>query len=177
MRNLQLITITMLAIAISAVHARSGALDLRLIEGDYKLSFQSQNDGEKIAANDTLRIVRHGPDAVYFSLGLEFLNGHTCFLDGIAAQRGSELISRKPIMDGRECRMRIVVEDGTLKFHDEGRRCQFSCGARGGYSGAGFRLSLRRPLRNVAAFRPSDEFRSAVKAYEALPPETASSQD
>ena len=178
MRYLRLMAITMIAVAVGAVH-RSEALDLRLIEGRYKRSFQSEYiGGGKYTASDDLRIVRHGAQAAYFSLGLGFVNGHTCFLDGIAAQRGDELVFRKAILDGRECRMRIVLERGTVKFHDEDRRCQeFSCGARGGYSGVGFRLSLRRPFRNAAALRRSDEFKSAVAAYDALPPETALSRD
>ena len=179
MGHLRFMAIAMLAFALGAVHARSEPFDLRLIEGDYKRRFQSEYiGGEKFDASDDLRIVRHGANAAYFSVSLTFVNDHTCYLDGIATLRGTELIFRKPIGDGRECRMRIVVERGTIKFHDEDRRCQeISCGARGGYTGADFRLSLRRSLRDAAAFRRSEEFRSAVEAYEALPPETSSSRD
>ena len=178
MRDLRL-AVAVLEVSAGAVHARSEALDLRLIQGDYKRRFQSEYiGGGKYAASDHLRIVRHGANAAYFSVSLDFVNGHTCFLDGIAVQRRAELIFRKLMMDGRECRMRIVVERGRVKLHDEDRRCQqFSCGARGGYSGVDFRLSLRRPLRNAAAFRRSEEFRSAVEAYESLPPVSVSCRD
>lgn len=179
MRYLRHTAIAMLGVATGVVHARGGPLDLRLIQGDYKRNFQSEFvGGEKFNASDDLRIVQYTANAAYFSISLIFANDHSCYIDGIAALKIGELLYRKPIGDGRECRMRIGVERGTVKFHDEDRRCQeFSCGARGGYSGADFRLSLRRPLKNVAAFRRSVEFKSAVTAYDALQPEMSSSRD
>ena len=154
--------------------AESQTLDLRRIEGDYKVRVHSAlSGGERYTADNELRIARHGAGAAFVSVSLNFFNGHECYLSGIAAVQGRSLVYRAPGEPAFDCRLRVNVDRGRITFDDEGFRCQrMTCGARGRYGGPEFPLSARRPLRNAAALRRSEEFTKAVETFEGLPPET-----
>lgn len=163
-----------LALSAGLAQAENQTLNLRRVEGDYKVRVHSAlSGGETYSANNELQIVRHAQGAAFVSVFLNFYNGHECFISGIAAVRGRTLIYRSPDGFEPECRLQVKVGRDRITFDDEGYRCQTrSCGARGHYYGAEFRLAARRPLRNAAAVRRSEEFTKAVEAFESLPPET-----
>ena len=163
--------LTLVALASGPATAETRALNLRSIEGDYYVRFRNELvGGEKYMAKDWLRIVRHGDKAAYFSVALEFYNGHECSLSGIAALQGDALVYRAPDEPDYDCRLEIRVEKSKFVFSDEGNRCRrLTCGARGGYGGKSFPLAARRVLKNAAALRRSEEFREALDTFEKLP--------
>lgn len=165
--------ITMWAVS-STAFAAERRLDLREIEGDYKVPGQSEMvGGPKYKTTNELQIVRHGDKSAFVSVYLEFLNGHECYLSGIAAWQNGMLVYRKPAQQGSSCRLIVKVNRREIGFEDVGSGCQsMTCGARGFYDGATFPLSRRRPVHDAAALRRSDEFRQAVTTFEALPADT-----
>jgi len=148
-------------------HAAGAAgLDLDKIAGRYVVGFTNGNvEGGRYHSEDLLEIVKIAPDAVYFRTHLEFFNGHECELSGVAEVSGPSLIYRDP---PQQCELRLDVAGGKITFDDKDYHCrEQSCGMRGGYSGAAFKLSLRRPICDRQKLLGSSDYADALKAYEA----------
>jgi hypothetical protein len=91
--------------------------------------------GEKYRTENVLEIVKVSPTSAYFRTRLEFFNGHTCILWGIANIEGNELVYRGgPNAEEKECVLRLRLERGHIAFEDSEGACRDTCGARGGWA-------------------------------------------
>ena len=144
------------------------ATAIKRIEGVYKHRFANSTvQDEHFQSEDILEIVPYGSDKIYFRILLEFYNGHTCDLLGIAKYEDGAFVYRGPAGDTDICVLAIRTGRKDVTLDDVGGNCKkASCGARGGYQGAGFPLSSRRAIRYMARLRASKEYANAVAEFE-----------
>lgn len=159
----------LLALALAAGHA--GAADpgpgpdlVTRLHGVYRHRFTSGDvHGGVSTAENILEIVPYGPGTAYVRVHLDFFNGHSCKLFGIARAAGDALEYRRPGLPGRVT-IRLTgkrVELGT----EEGYDGSGACGVRGSLSAA-WPASARRTIRYLERLRASWEYRRAVEEHE-----------
>jgi hypothetical protein len=139
------------------------------IAGVYKYRFTNGTvAGEEYQSEDILEIVELSPDTAYFRAELEFFNGHSCSIYGMAHWLDRVLHYEEADETGR-CALRIVVNDKELSFVDDpDAPCRDThCGMRGGFDGKRFERSGRRAIRYMQRLLDSREFAEARSAYEA----------
>jgi hypothetical protein len=141
---------------------------IKRIEGVYKRRFANSTvQEEHFESEDILELVPYGSDKVYFRVHLEFYNGHTCDLLGIAKYEDGAFVYRGPAGDTDVCVLTMRAGKKDLTLDDVGGNCKSaSCGARGGYHGAGFPLTSRRAIRYMARLKAGKEYANAVAEYE-----------
>jgi hypothetical protein len=162
-----------LALLLFAAPAAAQGLDPATVEGAYRHRFQNGNiDGQRYQSENILEVVRVQPDAAYIRMRLEFFNGHSCTMWGVARAEGTELVYRRPAAPGREaCVLRLRFADGRVALQDENAQCRsWDCGARGGYQGITFPTASRRTITYMARLRASREFAEAMAEFEGSPP-------
>lgn len=123
----------------------------------------SPNDAESAAVDDLLEIVPYKDQGIYFQASLNFYNGHTCDISGIAKLQDGEFIMKRD-----RCEMSIDVTDTHIDLVDLNDECrQMSCGARGSYDNEkGFARSTRKRIANTRPIKVSEQYSNAVKAFE-----------
>jgi hypothetical protein len=138
--------------ASDAVTERASRL-IAALDGAYQLSFASGTvAGETYIATDSLVLVRASDTELHFSLRLNFYNGHTCSAEGTAEYQPNGQFVYRRRFDKRECVLEIVPTDKAILLRDPTGNCRIdTCGLRGGYQGASFARSLRKPVPPPAA--------------------------
>ena len=138
--------------------------------GVYKRRFPNALvDGSTFTSENILEVVKVSPDAVYFRTHLEFYNGHTCSLHGLASymQSGTFVFNdTSGLTDGlrnRTCRMQLRLDTEGAALLDPDHSCNIYCGARGGIDGATFSAGERRPIRYMSLLKNSEEYKESVK--------------
>ncbi|MBB2484334.1 hypothetical protein H5407_03740 [Mitsuaria sp. WAJ17] len=157
-----------------AADATAATALIQQLEGVYKHQFENALIyGEKYRSEDIIELVRHSGDALYFRMDLQFFNGHSCAIHGVAkyhagafVYQGSEQRAGQP-----PCRLTISAEKGELRVTDkaqEGARssCSDHCGARGSLGGYAISLARKRKIRYMPTVLKSRQYREAVEAYE-----------
>lgn len=154
-------------LALLALAANAADLDLDKIVGLYVDRFTNADiSGRHFPGANILELVKASPTTAFFRTHLDFFNGHECALSGIAEVDGASLVYRDP---AQQCELRMDVANGKLTFDDKDYHCrEQSCGMRGGYSGVGFALKLRRPVADIAKIKASSDYAEALKEFEAL---------
>ena len=141
-----LVALAVLALAACATTATPDAL--RDMAGVYSQEFRSGTfDGDSYTVRDELRIRRLGGDRASVSLALNFYNGHSCGIGGVATLEGDTLVLPAPIdeADAPQCRLRIAHAGDVMVIHDPDSACmQQYCGMRGSFEGATLPYSSRR---------------------------------
>jgi hypothetical protein len=132
----------------AAALAGDSSVDIGKIEGIYRKRFQnSDTGGNRFMSTDELQIVQIDKNSAYFSVGLSFYNDHACGLYGTASVENGALVYRNGDRGPAElCELQIKRARGVISLSDVGGHCRYSCGARGGYNGAEFRISSRRKI-------------------------------
>jgi hypothetical protein len=102
---------------------------------------------------DVLEIVRVEKGVAYFSVELNFFNGHTCGLSGIAVSEKGELVHRDndEAWPDEPCVFHLVPKWGRITFEDIHNHCRRHCGARGGFGGAAFAIATQHGRSQAAA--------------------------
>lgn len=146
-RRAQLIVMACALISVSAVAAAPSLLSQ--LAGRYSHKFK--NGDVSGATYDTTDVVKVHPldrTRALISFELNFFNGHSCGVYGVAKLEGAKLVYRdraewRP--DEPDCELRIWRDRTKLRWEDGGS-CQFHCGARGGLSNGEISLSSRRAI-------------------------------
>jgi hypothetical protein len=147
--------------------AGDASVDIARIEGAYRDRFRSgDSSGARYTVTNVLEIVRVEKDVAYFSVELNFFNGHTCGLSGIAESEKGALVHREhdDAWPDEPCEFHLVPKRGRITFEDMHNHCRRHCGARGGFGGAEFRMAQRK-AGGLKRLRASSEYRSAVQEY------------
>ena len=143
---------------------------LAAIAGVYKHRFQNGTvQGDEYQSENILEIVPTGPDQAYFRTHLEYFNGHTCDLYGIADWRDGALHFQDRATEGYPaCRLRLEVKDGNIVFVDDPDvPCRNDyCGARGSFN-LDFKAGEKRRIRYMDRLLASTEYAAAKEAYAA----------
>ena len=140
-------------------------IDPAHLAGVYKKRFKNGDvSGEQYISEDILEIVPINRDRAYVRTDLEFFNGHSCALHGVARATESDLVYTQPLskqIGDRRCVLHIRLERGSLVLNDDGS-CRDYCGARGMFRGSSFPVSSRRPIRYMARLKASREYAEAL---------------
>ncbi|MEZ4819319.1 MAG: hypothetical protein R3A45_05300 [Bdellovibrionota bacterium] len=141
---------------------------IKKIEGVYKKKFPNAlMTGEKYESENILEIVPFEKDSAYLRFHLEFSNGHSCTLWGIAKEISGELIYREPqpIIPDQPCILTLFIEGDSLKtkINEVEHGCQAYCGNRGTLNAARFKLNTRKPIRYLSRLKSSREYKEAVE--------------
>ncbi|WP_446742976.1 hypothetical protein [Silvibacterium acidisoli] len=112
------------------------------INGRYVHSFRNGNvQGDAYRSTDTLNIARLSGDSISYSLELNFFNGHSCSRKGVATYRkgGFFVDKSKGVTAEKTCYFEVIPTENGVKLGDPTGACrETDCGARGGYTDAGF---------------------------------------
>jgi hypothetical protein len=151
----------LLAVASAAMAAPGSAIDD--LAGVYKSRFQNGDvDGGKYQSEDVLEIVKTGPGQAYIRAHLEFFNGHSCAIHGIARLEGAALVYR-PRDPGNSCALTLKKDGSRVAFSDAGNACKIQyCGERGAFNGAAFDYGGRRSIRYMVRLLASREYADAI---------------
>ena len=142
---------------------------LSRVAGVYKERFRNGFvNGESYESEDILEVVPVSNDAAYVRMDLEFFNGHSGEIFGVATYGNDSLVYDNGAPGERRC----VVEyawtgDKVVTRADYERTpgCLSYHGARGSLDGAKFSVSGKRAIRYMERLRNSREFASAMEEY------------
>jgi len=145
------------------------------IDGVYKERFQSKivvpgGADEAFQAENVVEIVPYDDTRLYLRAHLEFFNGHTCDIAGMAGYEHGAFVYRDPapVEKGeRPCALRLHVTDKKLVLTDRETpdaeaTCKAYCGARGDLDyeiGRG----ERREILYLERLKKSREYRRAAE--------------
>ena len=151
--------------------AAAPASPVTALAGRYSKHFQNGFvDGSKYWSDDVVEIVPVDATHAYFRADLDFYNGHSCGISGIAKAVGSTLVyaEKQPSYDGGPtCRLTIATKGKSLLLDDGDGSCHSYCGARGTLSGFDFiPLSSKRPITYMARLKESSQYTSAIADWK-----------
>jgi len=112
-----------------------------------------------------------------FSLSLDFFNGHSCSLQGIAKpdkDGWTYLEKNQAEENGAFCKLTFIMKDNTIVTHADGNLCVEYCGARGSLDKAEFPLSskINAPVVNlqdldcISSMESPCNFNTSIKENE-----------
>lgn len=140
------------------------------VEGVYKNHFQNGLvTGESYMSEDILEIMKVTPQTAYIRYDLNFYNGHTCALWGIADLEQDKLVFRDPGKD-TSCTLSIETKGKQLISNDitpqsAEQNCHYYCGARGSFNNVIFDIAAKRKISYTNRIKASKEFKEAMTAY------------
>ena len=152
-------------------HAPSSALpkDLSKLEGMYWYNFKNGLvDGTEYESTDVLELVPYDKDSLYFRASLQFYNGHTCSIYGIA-ERDETRLTYYDTTSGNGCVLHVVPTSTRMTLDDPTGQCrEMTCGARGSYGNENFSSKHKKKITYIAVLKNSSQYREAVVDYERL---------
>lgn len=160
--------LTVLLVLLSC-KAFAQSADFASLQGVYKNKFIGQYiSGEKYESEDVLELVTLTPSETYVRIHLEFDNGHTCDLWGVAEKNGESLLYRGRLSYGeRPCELSLQNDGQAITLEDRDGICRASsCGSRGAYSGAGFDIRKRRAIKYMDRLISSWQYKAALEEYQ-----------
>lgn len=155
------------ALALPLIGATAASSPVAAFPGRYSWHFvNALVSGEKYVSDDVVEIVRVDADHAYVRFALNFYNGHTCGLAGVANVEGGKLIYREPAdrSDVDRCTLVIQRTGANLTWHDGGS-CKSYCGARGSFLDGNLAWSSRRPIRYLERLKTSRAYRDALTEW------------
>jgi hypothetical protein len=157
-------------LALTAI-AAAPASPVQSLAGRYAKHFQNGFvDGSKYWSDNVVEIVPVDATHAYFRADLDFFNGHSCGISGIAKAVGKTLVyaEKAPSYDGGPvCKLTISAKGKSLLLDDGEGTCKSYCGARGTLSRYDFiPLSSKRPISYMAKLKGSDEYKGAIEGWK-----------
>jgi len=154
-----------------APSAGSATSFLNTIAGVYRYRFKNSfvrpEDGT-YESEDILEVVPVDERAAYVRMTLEFFNGHSGGIHGVAVLEGRMLVYDDGRAEPDRCIVRFVWDDKdvvTKADYDVTPGCTYYHGARGSLDGARFARASRRQIRYLDRLKASKEFRDATQKY------------
>jgi hypothetical protein len=139
------------------------------VAGVYKEQFEnSLVNGEKYRSEDILEVVPVDDHAAYVRMDLEFSNGHSGKIYGIATYRKNSLVYDNGKSGDQRCVVEYVWSADAVVTHADYEQtpgCSYYHGARGSLEGAKFRTKKRRDIGYLERLKNSREFKEAMDAY------------
>lgn len=160
--------------AIAAMPAPPPVQSMERIAGVYKHRFTSgvivpgTDRTDAYQAEDIVEIVPYDRKHVYVRVHLDFFNGHTCGIHGMARFEDGMFVYRSalpPLADDPPCTLKVGEKDGKLvltdrPFPDSARTCEAYCGARGSLNYE-IGMDKRRPIRYLERLKASRQYEEA----------------
>lgn len=162
---------------LAATPAPSPGQSMERIAGVYKHRFTSgmivpgKEETEPYQAEDIIEIVPYDREHVYVRVHLDFFNGHSCGIYGVARFEDGMFVYRDPAPPAAgdsPCVLKVGEKDGKLTLTDRpapdsGRTCEAYCGARGSLNYE-IGMDKRRPIRYLERLKASRQYREATEA-------------
>jgi len=154
---------------------------MREIDGVYKKRFTSgmivpgQDKDEPYQAENIVEIVPYDDQHVYLRAHLDFYNGHTCDIAGMAGFEHGAFVyhdPEPPLPKERPCVLRLHVTDKRLMLTDRETpdaeaTCRAYCGARGSLDYE-IDLDQRRQIGYLARLKGSKKYKKAIQDLKAV---------
>lgn len=159
------------AMALATV-AAAPASPVSTLAGRYSKHFQNGLvDGSKYQSDNVVEIVPVDATHAYFRASLQFFNGHSCDISGVAKAVGNKLVyaEKQPAYEGGDtCRLTISASGKSLLLDDGEGTCRTYCGARGTLSDFRFiPIASKRRITYMARLKASDEYQGAIADWKA----------
>ena len=143
---------------------------LALAAGVYKVQFTNGDvEGNKYRSENILEVVPVAHDAAYVRMDLQFFNGHSGGISGIAVYGRHSLVYDNGEPGNNHCVIEYVwTQDRVVTGVDYGKTpgCRNYHGARGNLNGVEFALGKRRKIRYMQRLRDSLQFKQAMREYQ-----------
>jgi hypothetical protein len=177
----------LMAFSIHAVAAdSSSAKAIKDIEGVYKHRFKNalitsgkapMEADTPYESEDIVEIVRYDDTHIYFRAELNFYNGHTCSISGLAVFEKNAFVFHDPERaydGGTPCTLTVTQSIEAISFTDRltpdaRSSCRAYCGVRGSLSGVSISKKTRRNIRYLDRLINSSQYQKAIaylKEYE-----------
>ena len=167
------------AVALLFVHAAAAAqapeantessVFLRKVAGVYKQQFENAFvNGDTYRSEDILEVVPVNDHAAYVRMDLEFSNGHSGRIFGVATYGKNSLVYNNGKRGDERCIVEFVWSAAAVVTHadyDGTPGCSHYHGARGSLDGATFSTKKRVEIRYLQRLKNSSEFNEAMEAY------------
>lgn len=168
-----------LLLAMPAASAQDAAHLMQKMAGVYKHRFTSgiitpgKGPGEAdtpYQAEDVIEIVPYDATHVYVRADLNFYNGHTCGIAGMARYEHGAFVyhdPEPPLAGEAACTLRVGIDKDELALTDRpmpeaASTCRAYCGARGSLVYA-IGMDKRRPIRYLERLKNSREYARAIE--------------
>ena len=149
--------------------AKTSADPAQALSGRYYRQFPNAFvSGEKYTGEHIVEIVPVAHGAAYFRIHLDYYNGHSCTIYGIARVEEDALVYRDPSPDheGGPCVLELKRSGNSLSIDDGQATCHSShCGMRGSFSNVSLPFSSKRPIGYMARLKASREYRWALDEW------------
>ena len=179
-----LIGVVLAGAAMAATPASPAPQAMERIAGVYKHRFTSglivpgQEETESYQAEDIVEIVPYDREHVYVRVHLDFFNGHSCGIHGMARFEAGMFVYRdpEPLVAGEPpCVLKVGEVDGKLMLTDRpfpegGRTCEAYCGARGSLNYE-IGMDQRRPIRYLARLKASRQYKASIDGLRQRAPD------
>lgn len=174
------------ALPVAAAEVTPQAL-IKDMEGVYKHRFKNgviapgkapMEDDQAYESENIVEIVRYDEEHVYVRAELQYYNGHSCSISGIAGyeKQGFVFHDPEPAFAGApSCKLKVSLNNDKLLLTDREpdngeSSCRAYCGMRGTLSNISMDKSTRRPIRYMNLIVKSRQYRKAIEdlqRYEA----------
>lgn len=162
--------------------AATPAAAMAQIAGVYKHRFQNgiitpgkapMEADTPYESEDIVEIVPYDATHLYFRAELQFYNGHSCSISGMAGAEGKAFVYHDPTPTGADasCTLTVTPQAGGVALSDRATpeaasSCSMYCGARGSLTQS-FPNAQKRPIRYLALLQNSVQYRKAVAEMRA----------
>jgi hypothetical protein len=137
--------------------------------GVYKRQFENALvNGGNYQSEDILEVVPVDDRSAYVRMDLEFSNGHSGSISGIATVRNNSLIYDNGESGDAHCVVEYLWTEEkvvTRADYDKTPGCSTYHGARGTLDGAEFPVNKRQDIRYMQRLKDSREFKEAMERY------------
>lgn len=169
-----------LVLVLPAFSIQASALKMiKDIEGVYKHRFTNalitpgkapQEQDQSYQSEDIVEVMRHDDQHIYLRAELNFYNGHTCSIYGIARFENKAFVYRAPALstdNTQACTLTLTSTPENLHISDRlladgPATCRDYCGARGSLSDLKIAKTAKRPIRYQQRIIKSRQYQSAV---------------
>src|SRR5215813_3454451 len=160
-----------LAAAAQAPEAKSeSVVFLGRVAGVYRHQFENAFvSGEKYRSEDILEVVPVDDHAAYVRMDLEFFNGHSGSIYGVATYGKSSLIYDNGEKGDDRCVLEYVWSSEkvmTRADYDKTPGCRAYHGARGSLDGVEFPVKKKQTIRYMQRLKASPQFIEAMEKYQ-----------
>ena len=176
-----IVVATICAVSINGEAARrrlptpqsESAAFLARVAGVYKVQFQNGNiNGDKYQSEDILEVVPVDEHAAYVRMDLEFFNGHSGSIYGIATYAKNSLIYDNGEQSDKRCVVEYVWSSDkvvTKADYDKTPGCRTYHGERGSLDRAEFPVKRKQSIRYMQRLKDSPQFKQAIEQYRKPP--------
>jgi hypothetical protein len=154
--------------ALGCCAATGASSPVQTLAGRYSSHFQNGLvDGTSYWSDDVVEIVPVSDDAAYVRAELQFYNGHSCSIAGVAKAQGDALVYRAPVPPDPDdhCVLSVRRKGASLLLDDGDNSCKSYCGARGSLGDQTLPWKSKRPITYMARLKNSSTSRDALTEW------------